>query len=160
MVAVAHPSTEVRAMRREDLDAVAAIEQASYEFPWSPGIFRDCLQAGHNCWIIAHDGVIAGYGILSVAAGEAHVLNVCIDDAHRGLGYGRRMMRRLLDLARWYGAERVFLEVRPSNPVAHALYESLGFGEIGRRPGYYPARGGREDAIVMALDMIAPASPP
>lgn len=154
MVAVARPSTEVRAMRREDLDAVVAIEHASYEFPWSAGIFRDCMQAGHNCWVIVHEGDIAGYGILSVAAGEAHVLNVCIAAAHRGLGYGRRMMRRLVDLARWYGAERIFLEVRPSNPVAKDLYDSLGFAEIGRRPSYYPAKGGREDAIVMALDML------
>ena len=105
--------------------------------------------------MIVHEGDIAGYGILSVAAGEAHVLNVCIAAAHRGLGYGRRMMRRLIDLARWYGAERIFLEVRPSNPVAKDLYDSLGFTEIGRRPSYYPARGGREDAIVMALDMVS-----
>ncbi|MDF3982030.1 ribosomal protein S18-alanine N-acetyltransferase [Luteibacter sp. PPL201] len=160
MVAVARPSTEVRAMRRDDLDAVVAIEHASYEFPWSAGIFRDCLQAGHNCWVLVHEGAVAGYGILSVAAGEAHVLNVCIDDAYRGLGYGRRMMRRLLDLARWYGAERVFLEVRPSNPAAQALYASLGFAEIGRRPGYYPARSGREEAIVMALDMPVPGAGP
>jgi ribosomal-protein-alanine N-acetyltransferase len=157
MVAVAHPATELRAMRREDLDRVVAIEQASYEFPWSAGIFRDCLQAGHSCWVLTHDGEVDGYGILSVAAGEAHVLNVCIDSQQRGLGYGRRMMRRLLDLARWYGAERVFLEVRPSNPNAKALYESMGFAQIGRRPKYYPAREGREDALVMALDMLPPA---
>ncbi|WP_183422830.1 ribosomal protein S18-alanine N-acetyltransferase [Luteibacter sp. Sphag1AF] len=144
-------------MRRDDLDEVVAIEQASYDFPWTPGIFRDCLQAGHHCWVIVHDGVLAGYGILSVGAGEAHVLNICIGNDHRGLGYGRRMMRRLLDLARWYGTERIFLEVRPSNPVAKELYESLGFAEIGRRPGYYPAKTGREDAIVMALDMLPPA---
>ncbi|TCV94994.1 [SSU ribosomal protein S18P]-alanine acetyltransferase [Luteibacter rhizovicinus] len=144
-------------MHREDLDAVVAIEQESYDFPWTAGIFRDCLQVGHNCWVIVHDGEIAGYGILSVAAGEAHVLNICIANQHRGLGYGRRMMGRLLDLARWYGTERVFLEVRPSNPVAKGLYESLGFAQIGRRPGYYPAKSGREDAIVMALDMVSPA---
>lgn len=156
MVAVGRPATEVRAMRRDDVDDVMAIELASYEFPWTPGIFRDCLQAGHSCWVMVHDGVVAGYGILAVAAGEAHVLNICLGDAHRGLGLGRRMMRRLIDLARWYGAERIFLEVRPSNPVAHALYTSLGFSEIGRRPNYYPARNGREEAIVMALDMLPP----
>src|SRR6201991_5373793 len=109
MVAVTRPSTEVRAMRREDLDAVVAIEHASYEFPWSAGIFRDCMQAGHNCWVIVHEGEVAGYGILSVAAGEAHVLNVCIGDEHRGLGYGRRMMRRLIDLSRGDGAGGVLL---------------------------------------------------
>jgi len=99
------------------------------------------------------EGVIAGYGVLSVAAGEAHVLNVCIGPAHRGLGLGRLLLRRLLDIARWNGAGRVFLEVRPSNPVAQSLYRSIGFDEIGRRPKYYPAKDGREDAIVMALDL-------
>ena len=83
MVAVARPSTEVRAMRREDLDAVVAIEHASYEFPWSAGIFRDCLQAGHNCWVIVHDGEIAGYGILSVAAGEARETVIVESNAPR-----------------------------------------------------------------------------
>jgi ribosomal-protein-alanine N-acetyltransferase len=155
MVAVAQPSTELRAMRREDLDDVVALETASYEFPWTPGIFRDCLQAGHNCWVLVDEGDIVGYGILSVAAGEAHVLNLCIGPMHRGLGYGRRVLKRLLDLARWYGAERVFLEVRPSNPSAQALYVSTGFVEVGRRPNYYPAQGGREEAVVMAMT-IAP----
>lgn len=154
MVAVARPSTELRAMRREDLDAVVGLEVASYDFPWTPGIFRDCLTAGHNCWVVEHDGLVAGYGILSVAAGEAHVLNICIGPMHRGLGLGRRMMKRLLDLARWYGAERVYLEVRPSNPAAQALYVTLGFEEVGRRPNYYPAHGGREEAIVMVLEII------
>jgi ribosomal-protein-alanine N-acetyltransferase len=154
MVAVARPHAEIRAMRRDDLPAVAAMEAASYDFPWSQGIFSDCLKAGHPCWVMWVDGEAAGYGVLSVAAGEAHVLNVCIGPAHRGLGLGRLLMRRLLDIARWNGATRVFLEVRPSNPIAQKLYESMGFGEIGRRPKYYPAKQGREDAIVMALDLL------
>jgi ribosomal-protein-alanine N-acetyltransferase len=58
------------------------------------------------------------------------------------------------DLARWHRAERVFLEVRPSNPRAIALYHDLGFNEIGRRPGYYPAANGREDALVMAIELL------
>ena len=153
MVAVARPHAEIRAMRREDLPAVAAMEAASYDFPWSQGIFSDCLKAGHPCWVLWVEGEVAGYGVLSVAAGEAHVLNVCIGPGHRGVGLGRLLMRRLLDIARWNGATRVFLEVRPSNPIAQKLYESMGFGEIGRRPKYYPARQGREDAIVMALDL-------
>jgi ribosomal-protein-alanine N-acetyltransferase len=154
MVAVARPHAEIRAMRREDLPAVAAMEAASYDFPWTQGIFSDCLKAGHPCWVMWVEGEAAGYGVLSVAAGEAHVLNVCIGPGHRGLGLGRLLMRRLLDIARWNGATRVFLEVRPSNPIAQKLYESMGFGEIGRRPKYYPARQGREDAIVMALDLL------
>ncbi|MGN6283277.1 ribosomal protein S18-alanine N-acetyltransferase [Frateuria sp.] len=151
MVAVARPRIEIRAMRREDVAAVSALESASYEFPWSSGIFSDCLKAGHPCWVLCCEGDVAGYGILSVAAGEAHVLNLCIGPDWRGRGLGRHLLGRLLDVARWSGAERVFLEVRPSNPVAQELYASVGFKEIGRRPRYYPAKGGREDAIVMAL---------
>lgn len=154
MVAVARPHAEIRAMRRDDLPAVAAMEAASYDFPWTQGIFGDCLKAGHPCWVMWVEGVMAGYGVLSVAAGEAHVLNVCVGPAHRGLGLGRVLLRRLLDIARWNGAGRVFLEVRPSNPVAQSLYRSIGFEEIGRRPRYYPAKDGREDAIVMAFDLV------
>lgn len=155
MVAVARPASQVRLMRADDLDEVDAIERASYEFPWTRGIFADCLKAGHPCWVLCVDEVVAGYGILSVGAGEAHVLNICLGPDFRGRGLGRHLLERLLDVARWSGAQRVFLEVRPSNPLARALYASMGFAEIGRRPRYYPARDGREDAIVMALPIAA-----
>lgn len=141
-------------MSADDLDAVGAMELASYEFPWSPGIFADCLKAGYPCWVLCVDDAIAGYGILSMGAGEAHVLNICVSPQRRGQGLGRYLLRRLLDSARWNGAERVFLEVRPSNVAAKVLYASIGFREIGRRPRYYPAREGREEAIVMTLDLL------
>jgi [ribosomal protein S18]-alanine N-acetyltransferase len=155
MAAVVKPVIQVRGMRAEDLAAVSAMENASYDFPWSAGIFSDCVKAGHPCWVLCVDADIAGYGILSMGAGEAHVLNLCIGPDFRGRGLGRHLLGRLLDIARWNGAERIFLEVRPSNPLAKTLYESVGFSEIGRRPRYYPAKNGREDAIVMALDMAA-----
>jgi ribosomal-protein-alanine N-acetyltransferase len=155
MAAVIKPVIQVRGMRAEDLATVSAMENASYDFPWSAGIFSDCVKAGHPCWVLCVDQDIAGYGILSMGAGEAHVLNLCIGPDFRGRGLGRHLLGRLLDIARWNGAERVFLEVRPSNPLAKTLYESVGFNEIGRRPRYYPAKNGREDAIVMALDMAA-----
>lgn len=148
------PSARMRAMQEPDLERVMEIETAAYPFPWTFGIFRDCLRAGYGCWVLQRDERIIGYGVLSVAAGEAHVLNVCVDPAYQGHGHGRHLMRRLLDLARWHRAQRVFLEVRPSNPRAIALYDSLGFNEIGRRPRYYPAHGGREDAIVMAIELF------
>jgi [ribosomal protein S18]-alanine N-acetyltransferase len=154
MAAVVKPVIQVRGMRTEDLATVSAMENASYDFPWSAGIFSDCVKAGHPCWVLCVDQDIAGYGILSMGAGEAHVLNLCIGPDFRGRGLGRHLLGRLLDIARWNGAERVFLEVRPSNPLARTLYESVGFNEIGRRPRYYPARDGREDAIVMALDLL------
>jgi len=155
MVAVIKPAIQVRGMQLDDVPAVSAMENLSYEFPWSPGVFGDCVKAGHSCWVLCVDGMIAGYGILSTGAGEAHLLNLCIGPEHRGRGLGRHLLGRLLDIAKWNRAERIFLEVRPSNPLAKTLYESVGFRQIGVRPRYYPAREGREDAIVMALDMPA-----
>ena len=160
MVAVSRPDSEIRALRTQDLDAVAAMEADSYEFPWSRGIFADCLRAGHPCWVLCVDGAIAGYGVLSIGADEAHVLNICIGPDWRGQGLGRHLLRRLLDIARWNGAHQIFLEVRPSNPVAHALYVSFGFREIGRRPRYYPAKDGREEAIVMTMELTRPGPLP
>lgn len=155
MNAVAHrKSPQLRPMHEYDLEAVAQIEQQNYAFPWTFGIFRDCVRAGYGCLVLERDGEVIGYGIVSVAAGEAHVLNVSVSADAQGKGYGRRMMRRLIDIARWHRASRVYLEVRPSNARAIALYHDLGFNEIGRRPGYYPASKGREDALVMALELL------
>lgn len=145
----------LRCMRGEDLDAVMAIEQRAYPFPWTRGIFIDCLASGYSAWVLEHGRQIIGYGLLSVAADEAHVLNVCVDPLVQSRGHGRLLLRALLDSARKHRAQRVFLEVRPSNPNAIALYQSEGFNEIGRRPRYYPApNNGREDAIVMAIELL------
>lgn len=143
-------------MTHADLSAVANIEAAAYDFPWSRSIFRSCLDNGHDCRVLVQGGTVIGYGILSTGAGEAHILNVCVSPLHQGHGHGAYLLKCLLELARWHRAERVFLEVRPSNPLAHAMYERAGFNEIGRRPGYYPARRGREDAIVMAMELLPP----
>jgi ribosomal-protein-alanine N-acetyltransferase len=144
----------LRPMQLDDLAQIAEIETAAYEFPWTRGIFRDCLSAGYNAWVLARGARIIGYGILSVGMQEAHLLNLCIAPSEQGLGHGQRLLKRMLDLARWHEAQRVFLEVRPSNQHAVALYEHTGFNEVGRRPGYYPARRGREDAMVMALELL------
>jgi ribosomal-protein-alanine N-acetyltransferase len=152
------PGTQVRPMRQTDIDAVSAIENRAYVFPWTPGIFRDCLRAGHHCWVLEAGATLLGYGVLSAAAGEAHILNICIAPEYQGRGHGRRLLRRLVDLARWHQANQVFLEVRPSNPRAIQLYRDEGFNEIGQRPNYYPAEKGREDAIVMAMELLPPES--
>lgn len=144
----------MRPMCDGDLDAIMAIERRAYPFPWTHGIFRDCLRADYPAWVLHSDGAIIGYGVLSVAADEAHVLNVCIDPQLQNAGHGRRLLRALLKVARGRGVQRVFLEVRPSNPAAIALYHDEGFNEIGRRPRYYPALNGREDAIVMAIELF------
>lgn len=148
-------SLGLRAMREADLDAVMAIEQRAYPFPWTRGIFRDCLAAAYPAWVLHAQGLLIGYGVLSLAADEAHVLNVCVAPEWQGRGHGRRLLRSLVGYARDNGAARVFLEVRPSNPHAIALYHAEGFNEIGRRPRYYPAHDGREDALVMAMELVA-----
>jgi len=140
-----------RAMRHDDVPAVLDVERASYLYPWSDGIFRDCLRVGYLCRVVELDGQIAGYGVLAYGAGEAHVLNVCIREELRGGGLGRRMMQLLLEHARTSGMEHAFLEVRPSNPAAMHLYQSMGFERVGVRKGYYQAVGGREDALVYRL---------
>ncbi len=147
-------SADLRRMQADDLDRVAALESVAYEFPWSRAIFQDCLRAGYECVVLVSDAELVGYGVLSTGANEAHILNVCVAPVEQGSGYGRRIVTRLLDIARWHRSERVFLEVRPSNPRAIALYESIGFNEFGRRPNYYPAKKGREDALVMAMELL------
>ncbi|MDG2525665.1 ribosomal protein S18-alanine N-acetyltransferase [Stenotrophomonas sp. HITSZ_GD] len=154
MSAVSAPAPVVlRPMREEDLDAVMEVERRAYPFPWTRGIFRDCLQAGYPGRVMEQAGVLVGYGMLSIAADEAHILNVCVDPAQQSRGHGRVLLRALVRVARERGARRVFLEVRPSNTPAIALYHSEGFNEIGRRPRYYPAHNGREDALVMAMEL-------
>lgn len=150
-----HPATALRPMRETDLDAVYAIELQAYPFPWTLGIFRDCLRADYPAWVLHEGGHIVGYFLMSVAAGEAHVLNICIAPERQGHGYGRRLLQALMHVARGRGAERIFLEVRPSNRGAIRLYEQEGFNEIGRRPRYYPAHDGREDALVMAIELLS-----
>jgi [ribosomal protein S18]-alanine N-acetyltransferase len=154
MAAAIDTLSSVRPMRDADVDHVISIEQRAYEFPWTHQIFRDCLRAGYQGFVLDIGGFIAGYFMLSVAAGEAHVLNICVDPGEQGKGHGRRLIKRAMDVARWHRVERIFLEVRPSNPIAIKLYHDIGFNEIGRRPKYYPAKNGREDAIVMAYELL------
>ena len=139
----------LRNMRQTDVTAVATIEQSAYEFPWSPGIFRDCLLAGYTSLVLEHSGKVIGYGIMSVAAGEAHLLNLVLSESARRMGNGRRLLEHLMEVARLAGAEGIYLEVRPSNERALQLYERAGFQLLGRRRGYYRARGGTEDAVVL-----------
>ena len=146
-------SARVRVLTAADLPRILPMENTAYDFPWSEAIFRDCFAANYTGLAIEFEGTLLGYGVLSVAAGEAHVLNVVISSAQRGLGLGKKLVRRLIDQARWHRVERVFLEVRASNAVARSLYIGLGFLEIGERKAYYPGRQTREDAVVMSLQL-------
>jgi ribosomal-protein-alanine N-acetyltransferase len=144
-----------------DLAAVIEIEERAYQFPWSEGIFRDCLRVGYVCRVFAglQDEVI-GYAILSVAAGEGHLLNICIDPQHQGAGLGHQLLEQVLELADHLRVHILFLEVRASNRAAARLYRSAGFREIARRRNYYRAENGREHARILARVIHAPYTRP
>jgi ribosomal-protein-alanine N-acetyltransferase len=147
------PEVALRPMGEGDIGAILAIERAAYPFPWSEGIFRDCLRVGYVCRIAEIGVDLIGYGVMSVGAGEAHVLNLCVAEAFRGRGVGRTLLRHLLERGAASGMREAFLEVRPSNVAAIRLYQSLGFDQVGMRRGYYQAVGGREDATVFRIDL-------
>ena len=140
-------------MVETDLAIVCEIEQASYRFPWSDAIFRDCLRMGYSCWVLELHNVVSGYGIISMGAGESHLLNLCVSVMCRRRGMGRTLLQHLLVEAKRHRASSTWLEVRPSNHQAVELYRTMGFNEVGFRRGYYPAEQGRENALVMARSL-------
>lgn len=140
-----------RRMTADDLDAVTAIERAVYAHPWTRGNFSDSLDAGYHCWIAECGGLIIGYSVIMIAAGEAHLLNLSIAGGWQRRGLGSELLRFIIKLARDYAVDKIFLEVRPSNAAARALYGGAGFSEIAVRRSYYPAGDCREDAVVMEL---------
>jgi ribosomal-protein-alanine N-acetyltransferase len=142
-----------RRMTAADLDTVVAIEGSIYPHPWTRGNFADSLQAGYHCWIVERGGAVSGYTVVMIAADEAHLLNLSVAAPWQRRGAGRELLNFVLKLARDYDAARILLEVRPSNEAAIALYSSAGFAEVARRRGYYPAGEGREDAVVMQLQL-------
>lgn len=146
----------LRKMRRDDLTSVLKIEGKNYKYPWSENVFNDCFIAiSYSCWVCEDkEDDIIGYAVLSVAAGEAHIMNLSVDPLVQGKGIGGKMMDHLIGVAR-KKAETLFLEVRPSNKSAMALYTRLGFNEVGVRKGYYPADNGREDAVILALELVS-----
>ncbi|MDO4708424.1 MAG: ribosomal protein S18-alanine N-acetyltransferase [Pseudomonadota bacterium] len=148
-------AVNLRRMQEADLAEVMQVELRAYPWPWSEGNFRDCLRSGYPMWVLEADRRIIGYAVLSVQADEAHLLNICIDPAWQSRGLGRRLLRDVRQAAQAQGAQRIFLEVRPSNSHAVQLYQDEGFNEIGRRPRYYPAaNNGREDGLVMAMELL------
>ena len=142
-----------RPMLEEDLPGIMRVEKAAYQYPWSETIFRDCLRVGYCSWVLELDDEIVAHGVMSVMAGEAHILNLCVHPQSQNAGLGKEMLAHLLDTAKQHRAEIVFLEVRPSNEIAKQLYSHAGFDEVGLRSNYYPAENGREDALIMARNL-------
>ena len=147
------PPYFLRPMSKDDLDVIMSIENVIYDFPWTRHIFMDCLRVGYLCHVVEVDGEIAGYCIMSVGAAEAHVLNLCISGHYRRIGLGQKLLSHMLVMAKHKNVGTVFLEVRPSNTAALALYDKLGFNQIGVRNDYYPAKVGREDAVILAKSL-------
>ena len=153
MSAVLKDLPELQPMREANLAEVMAIEKAIYTHPWTHGNFADSLRAGYECRTWRAGGVLVGYFVVMAAAGEAHLLNLSIAARHQRSGHGKTLLTEAASLARRLGARHVFLEVRPSNRAAQALYIRFGFRRIGVRRGYYPAHAGREDALVLTLPL-------
>ena len=151
-----HPGHTIgfRPMLLSDLDDVLAIEQQSYEFPWTEGIFRDCLAGQYFCTLYIREDMILAYTIAQFVVDECHLLNLCVRQEERNSGLGRKMVEFLVNQARRRGMQSIFLEVRESNTAAIHLYQSLGFNEVGMREEYYPAASGREDALVLAFELV------
>jgi ribosomal-protein-alanine N-acetyltransferase len=140
-------------MGERDLDEVTAIENAIYSHPWTRGNFSDSLRARYECRTWRLGGALIGYFVLMVAAGEAHLLNLSVRASEQRSGHGSALLREACAIARRLGARSLFLEVRPSNHGAQALYRRFGFRNVAVRRGYYPAHGGREDALVLTLSL-------
>ena len=142
-----------RPMTAADIEAVLKIEYAAFSHPWTRGIFNDALSA-YECWVMFEGEQQVGHGVINLILDEAHLLNITVKPESQGRGLGLRLLTHLMQRARERGGNECFLEVRASNQSAYRLYERFGFNEIGRRRDYYPAVGGREDALVMACTLF------
>ena len=149
MSAVLANPVEMLPMNVHDLDEIVAIENTVYPYPWSRGNFSDSLAAGYSTWVCRVGGELVGYMVVMMAVDEAHLLNISVDKRHQGMGFGARLLRHAMRVAKTLGARTLLLEVRPSNTRALELYRHFGFVRIGVRKAYYPADSGREDAVVL-----------
>ena len=143
----------VRRLTLEDVDRVMEIELSAYPHPWTRGIFQDCIRVGYECWGLQLAERLAAYTIISHAAGESHLLNLCVAPDLQGQGLGRLLLGHAFRQARQAGCSHMFLEVRPSNTAGINLYLKNGFTVVGERPGYYRTDEGHEDAIIMRCDL-------
>ena len=142
---------KLRPMSVSDLDAIMAIERVNFPFPWTEGNFKDSMNSGYLCLVMEQAKQVMGYAVLMMVLDEAHLLNISVAQSHQGQGWGRYFLVQMMEMGREKGGLNMFLEVRPSNHSALGLYESMGFNEMGVRPGYYPAHNGREDAVLMGM---------
>ncbi len=144
------PDLTFRQMALEDISDVIQLENEVYQFPWTDRIFKDCIRVGYDCWLAHLGNTVVAHAVISIAAGESHILNLSVTRNHQGKGIGKQFIQFLLNIARNKRAQIMMLEVRPSNIRAINCYSSAGFNEIGCRKDYYPAPNGKEDALLFA----------
>ncbi len=151
---LAQPQLVIRPMSKEDLTDIMLIESAAYSFPWTQHIFEDCFKKNYHNYVLEDNQILVGYGLMLIACTqEAHILNICVHPDYQNCGYGRILLNYLLSIARNKLVEEVLLEVRPSNQAAIHLYYTMGFNQIGVRRNYYPAKNGRENALMFGLTL-------
>jgi ribosomal-protein-alanine N-acetyltransferase len=137
-------------MAESRLDEVVAIERRAYSHPWTRGNFVDSLRSGYQAQLLCAGEVVIGYFVAMRGVDEVHLLNITVDPRHQGQGWGRVLLDALALWSRAQGAQWLWLEVRTSNMRAQDVYLRYGYRRVGERKNYYPADGGREDAIVMS----------
>ncbi len=148
------PGLWFRRMTLGDVERVMKVEHEVYEFPWTDKIFSDCIRVGYYCWLALQRQNIVGHAVISVSAGESHMLNLSISREYQRRGFGKEFIEFLIQQAQAKQAQTMLLEVRPSNTAAINCYNSAGFNEIGLRKDYYPAPEGREDALLFARHIV------
>ncbi|GAA4896443.1 ribosomal protein S18-alanine N-acetyltransferase [Ferrimonas pelagia] len=132
-----------------DVSAMFRIEQLAHSHPWSQKLMASNFGGLYRDLGLWQGDQLLGYVIVRVVAGEAELINIAVDPAHHGQGFGRQLMQAMMALAQQEQWEQILLEVRASNAPAQHLYRTFGFDEIDRRKGYYPSAEGREDALIM-----------
>lgn len=151
MSAVLKTQYQFRPMQMDDLESIMVIEPQIYPYPWTRGNFSDSLSSGYSARVLMLNDQIIGYSLMMLVLDEAHLLNLSVAKSYQKQGLGRTLLEHMVSIARKNQMANMFLEVRPSNISAIALYENMGFNEMAVRRGYYPAANGREDAVLMGL---------
>jgi len=143
-------------MRLSQLEAVVALEQQAHAHPWQLSHFSDCLASGYQAQMLMAGDALLGYFVAMKGFEEVHLLNITVSPSYQRQGWAHVMLDALTLWARGQDAQWLWLEARVSNTRAIHVYKAQGFATVGTRRQYYPAdAGGREDAVVMSLNLAA-----
>lgn len=147
------PIVQMRSLDEEDLPAVRRIEQAAHLFPWSDRVFQDCIRSGYYFDGVFDGENLLGFTVVMPILDEWHLLNLCVDPRRQRQGLGRFLLEYMIEQAIKARVGGLWLEVRESNVAARQLYAAYGFEQVGLRKAYYPAKRGREDALVLTRSL-------